>query len=342
MQTRQIRLARRPAGEPAEDDFEFTTRDLPPLEDGQVLLRTIYLSLDPYMRGRMSDAKSYAQPLEIGDVMLGQTVCEVVESASDRRSVGDIVLAFTGWQTHAIVPGKHTRKLDPSAAPITTALGVLGMPGFTAYGGLLGIGHPAEGETVVVAAATGPVGSAVGQIARVKGARAVGIAGGPEKCAALIDEFGFDAAVDHRAPDFVERLAEATPDGIDVYFENVGGRVTNAVIDRFNPFARMPVCGVISGYNAVDGLADADRLAPDFLQRILVDRLTIRGFIQDEFIESHHEDFVRDMTAWVGDGRVRYREDIVDGLDQAPEAFRGLLAGRNFGKLLVRVSADPT
>ena len=241
MQTRHIRLARRPAGEPVDDDYEFTTRELPELQEGQVLLRTIYLSLDPYMRGRMSDAKSYAQPLDLGDVMLGQTVCEVVESASDRRAVGDIVLAFTGWQTHAVVQGKHTRKLDPSAARITTALGVLGMPGFTAYGGLLAIGRPEAEETVVVAAATGPVGSAVGQIARVKGARAVGIAGGPEKCAALIDDFGFDAAVDHRAPDFVERLAGATPDGIDVYFENVGGRVTNAVIARFNPFARMAV-----------------------------------------------------------------------------------------------------
>ena len=206
MKSTQIRLAARPVGEPDEHTFETTTVELPDLEDGQVLLRTVYLSLDPYMRGRMSAAKSYAAPLEVGDVLMGGTVCEVVESRNPDLPVGDVVLAYTGWQTHAVSDGRAVRRLDPAAAPVSTALGVLGMPGFTAYAGLLEIGKPKPGETVVVAAATGPVGSAVGQIARIKGARAVGIAGGPEKCRALTEEFGFDAAVDHRSPDFVAGL----------------------------------------------------------------------------------------------------------------------------------------
>lgn len=337
----QIRLTARPVGEPQDSDFETATVELPELADGQVLLRTIYLSLDPYMRGRMSDAKSYADPQPLGEVMLGGTVSEVVESRSDRRAVGDVVLAFTGWQTHAVVDARATRKVDPTVAPISTSLGVLGMPGFTAYSGLLAIGQPKEGETVVVAAATGPVGSAVGQIARIKGARAVGIAGGPEKCRALIEEFGFDAAVDHRSPTFREDLAAATPDGIDVYFENVGGHVADAVASRLNRFARIPVCGLVAGYNDTEAPAGPDNL-PGFMRRVLTLSLTVRGFIQDEFIPTHHDQFLTDMAGWVRDGSVRYREDIVDGLENTPEAFRGLLAGRNFGKLLVRVGEDPT
>ena len=337
----QIRLASRPVGEPQDSDFEVVTTELPEVGEGQVLLRTVYLSLDPYMRGRMSAAKSYAKPVEVGDVMVGGTVCEVLESRAPNRAAGDLVLAFAGWQTHAVVDARHTRRLDPAAAPVSTALGVLGMPGFTAYAGLLEIGRPQPGETVVVAAATGPVGSAVGQIARVKGARAVGIAGGPEKCRALTEEFAFDAAVDHRSPTFREDLEAATPDGVDVYFENVGGPVTDAVVRRLNKFARIPVCGLVSGYNATEAPPGPDRL-PAFLARILTLSLTVRGFIQDEFVPTRHDDFLRDMTGWVRDGSVRYREDIVDGLERAPEAFRGLLAGRNFGKLLVQVGEDPT
>lgn len=337
----QIRLASRPVGEPQDSDFDVVTAELPEVGEGQVLLRTVYLSLDPYMRGRMSAAKSYAKPVEVGDVMVGGTVCEVLESRAPNRAAGDLVLAFAGWQTHAVVDARHTRRLDPAAAPVSTALGVLGMPGFTAYAGLLEIGRPQPGETVVVAAATGPVGSAVGQIARVKGARAVGIAGGPEKCRALMEEFGFDAAVDHRSPTFREELEAATPDGVDVYFENVGGPVTDAVVRRLNKFARIPVCGLVSGYNATEAPPGPDRL-PAFLSRILTLSLTVRGFIQDEFVPTRHDDFLRDMTGWVRDGSVRYREDIVDGLERAPEAFRGLLAGRNFGKLLVQVGEDPT
>jgi NADPH-dependent curcumin reductase len=341
MKTRQIRLAARPVGEPQDSDFTLTTEELPALEDGQVLLRTVYLSLDPYMRGRMSAAKSYAKPVEVGDVMVGGTVCEVVESRAQSRAEGDLVLAYTGWQTHAVADARHTRRLDPAQAPVSTALGVLGMPGFTAYAGLLEIGRPQPGETVVVAAATGPVGSAVGQIARVKGARAVGIAGGPRKCQALTEEFGFDAAVDHRSATFRDDLEAATPDGVDVYFENVGGPVTAAVVQRLNKFARIPVCGLVSGYNATEVPEGRDQL-PAFMGRVLTLSLTVRGFIQDEFLPTHHDAFLRDMATWVRDGSVRYREDVVDGLEQAPDAFRGLLAGRNFGKLLVRVGDDPT
>lgn len=339
--TTQVRLAARPVGEPKDSDFEIVTADLPEPGDGQVLLRTVYLSLDPYMRGRMSAAKSYAKPVEVGDVMVGGTVCEVLESRASKLTAGDVVLAYTGWQTHAVVDARHTRRLDPAAAPLSTALGVLGMPGFTAYAGLLEIGRPQPDETVVVAAATGPVGSAVGQIARIKGARAVGIAGGPEKCRALIDEFGFDAAVDHRSPTFRDDLDAATPDGIDVYFENVGGPVTDAVVGRLNRFARIPVCGMVSTYNATEAPSGPDQL-PVFLRRILTLSLTVRGFIQDEFVPTRHDDFLRDMAGWVADGSVRHREDVVVGLERAPEAFRGLLAGRNFGKLLVRVGDDPT
>src|SRR5579875_2778998 len=256
----QIRLAAYPVGVPQDSDFETVTVELPPLSDGQVLLRTIYLSLDPYMRGRMSTAKSYAASLELGDVILGGTVCEVLESRSESLAAGDIVLAYSGWQTHAVAEATQLRRLDPAQAPVSTAVGVLGMPGFTAYAGLLELGRPKPGETVVVAAAAGPVGSAVGQIARIKGARAVGIAGGSEKCRILLQTYGFDAAVDHRSPTFVDDLAAATPDGIDVYFENVGGEVTDAVIERLNLYARMPVCGQVAGYNATEPPTGPDQL----------------------------------------------------------------------------------
>jgi NADPH-dependent curcumin reductase CurA len=337
----QLRLVSRPVGEPEDSDFETGTVELPDPQDGEVLLRVVYLSLDPYMRGRMSDARSYASPVPVGGVMVGGTVGEVLESRCPGLDPGDLVLSYSGWQTHAVAEGRHVRKLDPDAAPVSTALGVLGMPGFTAYAGLLQIGRPQPGETVVVAAATGPVGSVVGQLAKLRGARAVGIAGGERKCRALLDEFGFDAAVDHRAPDFTDRLAAAVPDGVDVYFENVGGPVTDAVLRRLNKFARIPVCGLVSGYNATEAPAGPDQL-PGFLRRVLTLSLTIRGFIQDEFLAEHHDDFLRDMSPWIQEGSVRYREDVVHGLESAPEAFRGLLAGRNFGKLLVQVAEDPT
>jgi NADPH-dependent curcumin reductase len=341
MESTQIRLAARPDGDPDDSCFDTVTVALPDLEDGQVLLRVVYLSLDPYMRGRMSAARSYAAPVAIGDVMVGGTVCEVVSSRAPAVPVGAMVLSYSGWQTHAVASSGQVRVLDPEAAPVSTALGVLGMPGFTAYAGLLEIGRPRPGETVVVAAATGPVGSAVGQIARLKGARAVGIAGGPDKCRALTEEFGFDAALDHRAPDFVKQLKAAVPDGIDVYFENVGGRVFDAVLPRLNTYARIPVCGLVAHYNATSATDGLFRV-PWFMSQVLTRSLTVRGFIQDEFTRTHGRDFARDMTGWVRDGSVRYREDVVDGLAAAPEAFRGLLRGANFGKLLVRVGADPS
>lgn len=341
MRSTQIRLAARPVGEPRDSDFETVTVEVPDPGEGQVLLRVVYLSLDPYMRGRMSEAKSYAAPVPLGEVMVGGTVCEVLASRFEGLAPGDLVLSYSGWQTHAVADGRHVRRLDPAAAPVSTALGVLGMPGFTAYAGLLQIGRPRAGETVAVAAATGPVGSAVGQIARLRGARAVGIAGGPDKCRALVEEFGFDAAVDHRADDFEARLAAAVPDGVDVYFENVGGRVTEAVLRRLNRFARIPVCGLVSGYNATAAPTGPDQL-PGFLRRVLTLSLTVRGFIQDEFLAAHHDDFLREMSVWVREGSVRYREDVVPGLAAAPEAFAGMLTGRNFGKVVVAVGEDPT
>ena len=337
MQSTQITLSARPVGEPTSADFETVTVDLPPLEDGEVLLQVRDLSLDPYMRGRMSAAESYADPVELGDVMVGATVCEVLESRSPKRAVGDMVLSYSGWQTHAVASARATRRLDPDTAPVSTALGVLGMPGFTAYAGLLEIGRPKAGETVVVAAATGPVGSAVGQIAKLKGARAVGIAGGPDKCRALLEDFGFDAAVDHRAPDFRDRLAEAVPDGIDVYFENVAGHVGWAVLKHLNLYARVPVCGLVANYNATAAAEGPDRWAA-YMSRILTKSLTVRGFIQNEFVAEHHARFLEEMAGWVKEGQVRYLEDVTEGLENVVEAFTGMLAGRNFGKAVVRVS----
>jgi hypothetical protein len=335
-QSRRVVLASRPVGEPKDSDFRLETVPVPEPGPGQVLVRTLWLSLDPYMRGRMSDAKSYAKPVGIGEVMTGGTVGEVVRSNDDKFSAGDVVLGMGGWQEHAVLDGKELRRLDPAAAPVQTALGVLGMPGMTAYTGLLTIGQPKPGETVAVAAATGPVGSLVGQIAKLKGARAVGIAGGPDKCRALIDEFGFDAAVDHRAPDFSEKLNAACPKGIDVYFENVGGAVWDAVFPLLNDFARVPVCGLIANYNMTELPAGPDRTAQIF-RAVLTKRLTIRGFIVWDF-QAQAREFATEVGGWLREGRIKYREDVVEGLENAPQAFMGLLKGRNFGKLLVRVA----
>lgn len=308
--------------------------------DGEVLLRTIYLSLDPYMRGRMNDAKSYAAPVELGAVMEGGTVAEVIESNDPSLSPGDFVLSYLGWQAYGVQPAAHLRKLDPARAPISTAVGVLGMPGFTAYAGLLEIGKPQAGETVAVAAATGAVGSAVGQIARIKGARTIGIAGGPEKVAYL-RELGFDAAIDHRSPTFGEELKAASPEGIDVYFENVGGAVWDAIRPRLNTYARVPLCGLVATYNDT-ALPEGPDRSGALMGAILTKSITVRGFIQTEFVKTHYKAFQEEVSGWINDGTFAYREDIVDGLDQAPEAFFGLLKGKNFGKLLVRVGPDPT
>jgi NADPH-dependent curcumin reductase CurA len=259
----------------------------------------------------------------------------VVASNVPRFAKGNIVVGRTGWQTHALSDGSSLQKVDPTRAPIQTALGVLGMPGMTAYMGLLEIGKPAAGEAVVVAAASGAVGSVVGQIAQIKGARAVGIAGGPDKCRYVTEKLGFDGCIDHRAPDFAARLAEACPKGIDVYFENVGGAVFEAVFPLLNAFARIPVCGLISMYNATS-LSPGPILLPHLMRAILTKRLTFRGFIVSDFF-GRYGDFMHDMSTWVGEGRIKYREDVVDGLKNAPQALIGLLRGENFGKLLVRI-----
>jgi NADPH-dependent curcumin reductase CurA len=331
---KRIVLASRPIGEPKASDFRIEDYAPPTPSEGQVLLRTIWLSLDPYMRGRMSDAASYAAPVPIGGVMEGGTVCEVISSNNPGFANGDIVLSRAGWQTHALSDGKGLAKIDPRLAPVSTAVGVLGMPGMTAYTGLIDIGQPKPGETVVVAAASGAVGSAVGQIAKIKGARAVGIAGGKDKCEHVVNELGFDACLDHRDPDLAAKLKDACPKGIDVYFENVGGAVFEAVFPLLNAFARVPVCGLIAHYN--DTTAVAPKWAAAMMRNVLTKRLTIRGFIVSDFA-ARHADFLRDMSAWVGEGKIKYKEFVTEGLDSAPEAFIGLLKGANFGKQLVRV-----
>jgi NADPH-dependent curcumin reductase CurA len=328
---RQILLKSRPAALPSPANFELAERPVPQPGDGEVLVRTLFLSLDPYMRGRMSDARSYATPVAIGGVMTGQTVSRVVTSRDPRFTEGDIVLGYAGWQDYAVLPGKTLRRIDPAIAPVSTSLGVLGMPGRTAYIGLLDIGQPKLGETVVVAAASGAVGSVVGQIAKLKGCRAVGIAGGPDKCRYVVDELGFDACVDHRAPNLRDELARACPKGIDVYFENVGGAVQQAVWPLLNDFARVPVCGLISQSSATEPAPMPE------MRSILTKRLLVKGFIVSDHPE-RMDDFLRDASAWVRDGKLKYREDIVDGLERAPEAFIGLLQGKNFGKLVVRVA----
>ncbi len=332
----RIVLASRPEGRPAPQNFRLEHAAIPAPAEGQVLLKILYLSLDPYMRGRMSAAKSYAAATEIGQPMEGGTVGEVIESRDPAFKPGDIVLSHSGWQSYAVANVAQLRKLDPKAAPLTTALGVLGMPGFTAYAGLLTIGQPKPGETVVVAAASGPVGSAVGQIAKIKGARAVGIAGGPEKCAFVRETFGFDAVIDHRDPDMAAKLAAACPDGIDVYFENVGGHVWDAVFPLLNTFARIPVCGLVAHYNASGEFPGPDRL-PGMMRQVLSKSLTIRGFIQREFAAAQGPTFREEMARWIAEGAVKYKEDIVTGLENAPEAFIGLLEGKNFGKLIVKL-----
>jgi NADPH-dependent curcumin reductase CurA len=337
---KQIVLASRPKGPPTLANFRMEEVPMPDLPKDGLLLRVIYLSLDPYMRSRMDDAKSYARPVGVGEVMSGESICEVIASDRTGYGVGDIVLAHSGWRTHAAWSGPDLRKLDPKLAPVTTGLGVLGMPGFTAYAGLYVIAKPKQGETVVVAAASGPVGSLVGQLTKMAGGKAVGIAGGAEKCRYVTEELRFDAAIDHRATDFAEQLAAVCPKGIDVYFENVGGAVWQAVLPLLNAFARIPVCGLIAQYNATAAPAGTN-LLPATMRAVLTKSLTLRGFINYEFAAEHYPAFLRTVSAGIADGRIRYREDITDGFENAPAAFIGLLEGRNFGKALVRV-ARPT
>jgi NADPH-dependent curcumin reductase CurA len=332
---RQVRLKSRPTGAPTPDLFEMVDTPTPPVGAGEVLRRTIYLSLDPYMRGRMSDAPSYAAPVAIGDVMCGHTVSQVVASHNPRFHDGDLVAGYDGWQLYAASTGQDLRAVSGRGVPITSALGVLGMPGMTAWFGLLEIGQPKAGETVVVSAASGAVGSVAGQLARLRGCRVVGIAGSPDKCRYVVDELGFDACVSYKGEDFPSALAAACPAGVDVYFENVGGAVAAAVLRLLNRGARIPLCGLISEYNAT-GSSGGPNLRP-----LLVHRALIKGFI----ISDHYDRFpafLAECTPLVATGRLKSREDIVDGLENAPSALAGLFEGRNFGKLIVRVSPDPT
>ena len=334
---RAIVLNSRPVGAPTPDNFRLRETPLATPADGELLLRTLYLSLDPYMRGRMGEAKSYAKPMAIGDVMVGGTVSRVQVSRHPDFKEGDLVLGFSGWQDHALSDGAGLSKLDPKMEAPSLALGVLGMPGFTAYMGLLDIGEPKAGETVVVAAASGAVGSVVGQIAKLTGCRNVGIAGGPDKCRYVVEELGFDACIDHRGADFAAELAATCPDGIDVYFESVGGAVFDAVLPLLNARARIPVCGLIANYNATELPAGPDRLGL-LMGNILSRRMRMQGFIIFDDYGDRFAEFSRQMGEWVSQGRIKFREDIVDGLENAPAAFIGLLEGMNFGKLVVRVA----
>lgn len=336
---RSVVLRRRPQGEPVPEDFEVIEDAIPTPAEGEIVTRTIYLSLDPYMRGRLSEAKSYAKPVAIGEVMTGETVGEVVASAHPDYAPGDIVVGPRGWSTHCVSAGTSAwgaalSKLRKGEAKLSYYLGILGMPGVTAYSGMTDIGQPKAGETVVVSAASGAVGSVVGQLAKRAGARAVGIAGGADKCRFVREELGFDDCIDHRAPDLRKALAAACPKGVDVYFENVGGAVQAAVFPLLNDFGRMVMCGMVAEYNNTEPAPGPN------LMSVVRKRLRIEGLIVSDKPERFDE--WRKLAApWVMDGSLRYREDVVEGLDHAAEAFIGLLSGKNFGKLVVRVGAEP-
>ncbi|EKO3557179.1 NADP-dependent oxidoreductase [Vibrio metschnikovii] len=334
---RQIVLASRPHGAPTDSNFRLQHVAKPTPAQGEVLLRTIYLSLDPYMRGRMSDAKSYAEPVAIDDVMVGGTVCQVEASHHPDFTVGEWVLAYTGWQDYAISNGEGILKLGRDPITPSYALGVMGMPGFTAYMGLLDIGQPKAGETLVVAAATGPVGATVGQIGKIKGCRVVGIAGGEEKCRYAKQVLGFDECLDHKADDFAQQLAQACPQGIDVYYENVGGKVFDAVLPLLNTSARVPVCGLVSQYNATALPTGPDRL-PLLMGTLLTKRIRMQGFIIFDDYGDRYSEFAREMSQWLSQGKIHYREQIISGLDNAPQTFIGLLEGKNFGKVVIEVN----
>jgi NADPH-dependent curcumin reductase CurA len=330
---RSVVLKRRPRGEPAADDFDLKQDPIPTPGPGEVVTRTIWLSIDPYMRGRLREEQTYAVAIQIGEVMTGETVGQVIESAHPKFAVGDYVVGSRGWQTHSVTPADGLVKIAKGAAPLSAYLGILGMPGATAYAGVTEICKPKPGETFVVAAASGAVGSVAGQIAKRAGARVVGIAGGSDKCLWVQDTLGFDDCVDHRSLDLREELRAACPNGIDCYFENVGGAVQAAVFDHLNAFARVAMCGMVSQYN--------EQTMPPGpnLGFVVGKRVLLQGFIVS--------DRPTRMTEWramaeplVADGSLAYREDVIDGLENAPEALTGILSGRNFGKLLVRVSAD--
>ena len=336
-QNQRIVLASRPVGAPTQHNFQLESVEKPIPAQGEVLLRTIYLSLDPYMRGRMSDAKSYAEPVAINDVMVGGTVCQVEVSHHADFKVGEWVQAYTGWQQYAISNGEGLLKLGDNPTTPSYALGIMGMPGFTAYMGLLDIGAPKAGETIVVAAATGPVGATVGQIGKIKGCHVVGIAGGEDKCRHAVKELGFDQCIDHKSPNFEQQLSEACTKGIDIYYENVGGKVFDAVLPLLNTGARIPLCGLVSQYNATSLPEGPDRLSM-LMGTLLVKRIKMQGFIIFDDYGHRYDEFAAEMSTWLQEGKIKYKEQIVDGIENTVDAFAGLLEGKNFGKLVIKVN----
>ena len=331
---RQILLKSRPVGEPKESDFALVETPIPEPGEGEVLNRTVYLSLDPYMRGRMSDRASYAAPVELGSVMVGGGVSQVMQSNHPQFSAGDFVLGYDGWQAYGVSKGETLRKLDPKQAPISYALGITGMPGMTAYFALLDVGQPQSGETVVISAASGAVGSVAGQIAKIKGCRVVGVAGSDAKCDYVVKELGFDECINRNTQDLSSALKAACPDGIDVYFDNTAGAILEAVLQQLNLGARIPLVGLISQYNA-ENPPPGPNLMP-----LLVKRALIKGFLVSDY-QQRQAEFLNDVVQWLQVGKLKYKEDVVEDLENAPRAFIGLLQGKNFGKLIVKVSEDP-
>jgi NADPH:quinone reductase len=330
---RQFVLASRPAGLPEESNFKMIETPIPELKDGEFLARAMYLSVDPYMRGRISQAKSYAAGVEIGGVMVAGGVARVVESKNANFAVGDIVDPYMGWQEYVVSNGRGMRKLDPAAAPVSTALGVLGATGLTAYFGLLDVCNPKPGETVVVSGAAGAVGSIVGQIANIKGCRTVGIAGGDDKVEWIQKECGYDAAFNYKTTDnYGAKLKELCPKGIDIYFDNVGGAITDAVMMQINTFARLTICGQISQYNNAK-----PEMGPRLLGMLIVARAKMQGFLITDYMSRFGEALV-EMSGWVREGKIKYREDIVEGFENLPKAFIGLFHGENIGKRIVKVA----
>ncbi|AIW16103.1 NADP-dependent oxidoreductase [Vibrio tubiashii] len=334
---RRIVLASRPTGAPVAENFRLEESEKPQPQQGEMLLRSVYLSLDPYMRGRMSDAKSYADPVALDEVMVGGTVCQVEASNHPDYEVGEWVLAFTGWQDYGVSDGEGLIKMGKNPTHPSYALGVMGMPGFTAYMGLLDIGQPKAGDTLVVAAATGAVGSMVGQIGKLKGCHVIGVAGGEEKCRYAVEKLGFDLCLDHKADDLEQQLAAACEHGIDIYFENVGGKVFDAVMPLLNTGARVPLCGLISQYNATSLPEGPDRMSM-LMAQLLIKRIKMQGFIIFDDYGHRYGEFAADMGQWLAEGKIHYREHLVEGFDKAPEAFIGLLEGKNFGKLVIKTN----
>lgn len=336
IQNERIVLVSRPKGEPKDENFRLEKVDIPTLNEGEILLKTMYISLDPYMRGRMSDGPSYAAPVALGDVMVAGTISQVVESKNLKFQAGEWIFSGNGWQQYAVVEEDQCKSLGMHPEMPSWALGILGMPGFTAYMGLLDIGQPKAGETLVVAAATGPVGATVGQIAKLKGCRTVGIAGGEKKCRYAVETLGFDQCINHYDADFAQQLKDAVPNGIDIYFENVGGKVFDAVLPLLNTAARVPVCGVVSQYNHQDLLHNNDRL-PTFMMDLIKKRIRVQGFIIFDDYAEHYPTFYEEMSSWLKAGKIKYKEDVVEGLENSVDAFIGLLNGKNFGKLVVKL-----